>query len=121
MISRVSKATSVVNRLLSRIMDKPVQMAVDLNVFEKFCSVKEGIEFLQVRLNTNHDGDHTPSLNMYLRIFNFTIIDCFIYNMFHEEDLDETVEDFIASLKEDDDINIEDDEVDRSAECPDKI
>ncbi len=120
MIIRVSKETSAVNRLLSRLTDKPVRMALELNMFDKYCSVKDGLEFFRTRFNAHHDGDHTPAINLVLGAFNFTIIDLHIYNVFHDEDLDETVEDFIASLKRDDDINSEDD-IGRSSECPDKI
>ncbi len=116
MISKVSNAKNVINKILSAIMSKPVQMAMDLSYFRNYRSLRDGVDVLQVRFDADFDGDHTPSLNLFIGLFNFKILELNLYNIFHEEDLDETVDEFIASLAEDEDINSEDDNL-----CPDKL
>ena len=89
MISKVSKENSVLNRIVSAICEKKVQLSVEFDFFGKYQSWSDGIDFFNTTFEFNRKGDHTPRINLFIGLFNMKIIELGIYNVFHDEDEDE--------------------------------
>lgn len=89
LISKVSKDNSVMNRILSAIMEKKVQMSIEIDTFRKYKSWSEGIDMFRTTFESNYKGDHTPHINLFIGVFNLKIIELGIYNTYHEDWLDD--------------------------------
>lgn len=67
--------------------------AVECSLFRSYQSFKEGIAIFDCNIGAAwFEGDHKPSVDFILDVFNITIIDFEIYNMYHLEDNDESEE-----------------------------
>lgn len=89
MISKVSNENSVVNRVISAIMGKRVQLSVEFDSFKSYKSWKDGIDFFNTTFESRHYGDHTPFVNLFIGVLNFKVLELAVYNVFHDEDIDE--------------------------------
>ena len=58
--------------------------AWEIALFYKLRQFKDGIDFFEFNIGLDlFEGDHNPKFRLLLIIFNFTIIDIEVYNMFH--------------------------------------
>jgi hypothetical protein len=61
--------------------------ALDFLMFHQVRSFKDGIDFIDFDCKIDlYEGDHNPQFSLFFEVFNFTIIDFQIYNMFHVKD-----------------------------------
>ena len=85
----ISKLSAVINAVLSFVLRKKVELAKEFVYLKSYRSWSDGVDFFRATFELNLQGDHTPMLNLFIGMFNYTIIEFGIYNIYHEEDDDD--------------------------------
>jgi hypothetical protein len=62
------------------------KFAWELCMFHKLREWSDGLSLFECKVNYDkYVGDHTPRFEIFLVLFNYTILDFSIYNIYHED------------------------------------
>ena len=62
------------------------KFATELEVFRKIRNLKDGLTFVECNINLDlYESDHKPSFLIHLVLFNWTIIEFQVYNIYHHD------------------------------------
>jgi len=62
----------------------------ELTIFRKLRDLNDGLSFINLDIDLDlYKGDHKPSFNFHIILFNYTIIEFLIYNVNHTDAYEE--------------------------------
>lgn len=85
MVHGVTKETNIINKILTAIKNRKVQLAFELDYFNKYRWWSDGVDFVTASFQYDNKGDHTPRLSIFVGVFNFKLIDMSLYNTYHDD------------------------------------